>query len=106
RGGARERVRPGGQYVPRRADAEDQRDGRQRLVLGAQPRERDDGGDDRRSAPEKDRAAVDELPAQLSAESRWAAAARDRVAPGRGRRGVGAGHVAAAVARAAAADRR
>ena len=57
-------------------------------------------------APQAHRAAVDELPAQLPAQPRRPAAAGDRHAAGRGRRGLGARHVAAAAARAAAADRR
>ena len=39
RGGAGQRVRPRRQHLPRRPDAEDQRRGRQRLVLGAQRRQ-------------------------------------------------------------------
>ena len=106
RGGAGQHVRPRRQHVPGRPDAEDKRFGRERLVLGAQRRQHHDDVGDRHRPPRAHRALVDELPAQLRAQPRRPVAAGDRVAAGRGRRGLGTRHVAAPAARAAAADRR
>ena len=89
--GAAGRVGAGGQHLRRQAGTEDQREGWQRLVLGARHRRPDDGPGHRRPAPAGPGTEVDELPAQLPAQPRrHAATRRSSTRLRRSRRGVDA----------------
>ena len=77
---------PGEQHLRRRAGHEDQRQRRQRLVLGAEHRQPDERHGDRRPAPRDARAALHELHPQLPAQPRRPARRGDRDPARRSRR--------------------